>query len=79
MKLESMDVPSTAYSLDGSSKPNATILLHHISLHNHSGWEVLQCDEQGREHDAKAFGSEAEACQHILEFFEGARAPGLNR
>ena len=77
-RLESMNVRSTHYSLDGSLQPDAIVLLR-----NYASWEVFYFDERGGEHDRKVFSSEAEACQHIFEMLDDARATalkfGLNR
>jgi len=78
VRLESMNIRSTEYSLDGSLQPAAIILLR-----KYAGWDVFYCDERGGEHNRKAFRSEAEACQYIVELFEDSLAIalkfGLNR
>lgn len=61
-KLDELGIKQTDYCLDGTLKPMRTILLF-----SNSKWWTFEYDEHGNIQDKKAFGTEDEACQDILQ------------
>jgi hypothetical protein len=63
--LEDLDVPTNAYSLEGSLLPDC-IILHN----NYAKWEVFYFDERGNRNNEEIFFSENDACNYIYEYFK---------
>lgn len=65
IKLETLKIPTSHYSLDGELLADRIILYS-----NYAKYEVFYLDERGGKNEFKIFERENAACNYVLKLFE---------